>query len=145
MTCLKPRQERFCRLFVECANAAQAARGAGYRPEHARNTGHRLLKQPRILRRIAEIQSIVADGQCRDVDVLLTKLETVFRRAIDDHQLGAATRAVELQARLGGVGSSARTGKVAKRGKRDSADSADTSTDARPGDDGEPGDLRSEP
>jgi Phage terminase, small subunit len=127
MTSLKPRQERFCRLFVECANAAQAARGAGYQPEYARNTGHRLLKQPRIMQRISELQTIVADGQCRDVDVLLTKLETVYRRAIDDHQLSAATRAVELQARLGGVGSASRTTGVSKRRR------PDTGNDPAPG------------
>lgn len=126
MTCLNHRQERFCRLFVECANAAQAARGAGYRSEHARNTGHRLLKQPRIMQRIAELQSLVADGQCRNVDVLLNKLEAVYRRAIDDHQLSAATRAVELQARLGGVSSPGRALKAAKQAKTDtSADDSD--------------------
>lgn len=117
MTRLNPRQERFCRLFIESGNAAQAARGAGYCLEHARNTGHRLLKQPRIMRRVAELQSLVADGQCRDVDVLLSKLEAVYRRAIDDHQLSAAARAIELQARLGGFAASARSGKVAKPSK----------------------------
>ena len=134
MTCLKPRQERFCRLFVECANAAQAARGAGYRMESARNTGHRLLKQPRILERIAELQISLADGHCRDVNVLLTKLEAVYRRAIDDHQLGAAARAVELQARLGGVSSTGRASKGSKRS--DAASTQDDSIDARP-DEGE--------
>lgn len=110
MTRLKPRQESFCRLFVECGNAARAARGAGYRPESARNTGHRLLRIPRICSRIAELQATIADGQCRDVDVLLNKLEAVYRRAIDDHQLSAATRAVELQAKLGSLSSSHRGG-----------------------------------
>lgn len=137
MTCLKPRQERFCRLFVECANAAQAARGAGYQPTYARNTGHRLLKQPEIIQRIAELRAIVAENECRDVDVLLTKLEMVYRRAIDDHQLSAATRAVELQARLGGVGTAARTAKVSKRQPSKSVDDPAVGSDDLPVDEGE--------
>jgi phage terminase small subunit len=104
MTRLKPRQERFCRFYVEYANAAQAARAAGYCPQSARNAGYRLLRQPRIAARIAAIQLQVADDSCRDVDVLLSKLETVYRRAIEDHNFAAAARAIELQAKLAGVG-----------------------------------------
>ena len=103
MTRLKPRQERFCRFFVECANAAQAARAAGYCPQSARNAGYRLLRQPRIAARIAAIQLEIADVNCRDIDVLLSKLETVYRRLIEDHNFAAAARAIELQARLAGV------------------------------------------
>jgi phage terminase small subunit len=100
---LKPRQERFCRHFVEFANATAAAKGAGYAPSSARNAGYRLLRQPRILRRIAEIQAEIAPAHCRELDVLLGKLETVYRRAIEDHQFSAAARAIELQAKLAGV------------------------------------------
>jgi phage terminase small subunit len=106
---LKPRQERFCRYFAECANAAQAARAAGYQPGCSRNAGYRLLRQPRIAARIAEIQSETAEAHCRDVNVLLGKLETVYRRAIDGHHFSAAARAVELQAKLAGVGLVRRT------------------------------------
>jgi phage terminase small subunit len=104
MTRLKPRQERFCRFYVEYANAAQAARAAGYCPQSARNAGYRLLRQPRVAARIAAIQLQIADDSCRDIDALLTKLETVYRRAIEDHNFAAAARAIELQARLAGVG-----------------------------------------
>ncbi len=103
MILLNPRQNRFCRLYVECANAAQAARAAGYCPKSARNTGYRLLRQPRIAARIAAIQLEIVDDSCRDIDVLLSKLEMVYRHAIEDHNFAAAARAIELQARLGGV------------------------------------------
>jgi crotonobetainyl-CoA:carnitine CoA-transferase CaiB-like acyl-CoA transferase len=103
MICLKPRQERFCRRFAEYANAAVAAKAAGYAPQSARNAGYRLLRDPRILKRIAEIQVETADAHCRDMDVLLGKLENVYRRAIDDHHFSAAARAVELQAKLSGL------------------------------------------
>lgn len=100
---LKTRQERFCQTFVECANASAAARAAGYSPESARNAGYRLLRHPLIAARIATIQAETARAACRSVDVLLGKLETVYRRAIDDHHFSTAARAVELQARLSGL------------------------------------------
>lgn len=82
------------------------ARAAGYAPGSARNAGYRLLRDPLIAIRIAEIQREMAHSHCLDVDVLLGKLENIYRRAVDDHHFSAATRAVELQARLAGVGGS---------------------------------------
>ncbi len=105
---LKTRQERFCQRFVECANAsgaARAARAAGYSPESARNAGYRLLRHPLIAARIAAIHAETARAACRDVGVLLGKLETVYRRSVDDHHFSTAARAVELQARLSGLAS----------------------------------------
>jgi len=101
---LKPRQERFCRAFIETANASVAAKVAGYTPASARNAGYRLLRHPRIAARIAEIQRETSEAHCRNVDVLLGKLETIYRRAVDDRHFAAAARAVELQAKLSGVG-----------------------------------------
>lgn len=103
MGSLKPRHERFCRQFVECTNATVAAKAAGYRPSSARNAGYRLLRQPQIVGRIIELQEESAQTHCRSVDMLLGKLETIYRRAVDDRQLAAAARAVELQAKLSGV------------------------------------------
>ena len=37
------------------------------------------------------------------MDVLLGKLENVYRRAIEDHHFYAAARAIELQAKLTGM------------------------------------------
>ena len=39
----------------------------------------------------------------RDRDVLIGKLENIYRRAIENHQYHAATRAIEAQARLGAM------------------------------------------
>ncbi len=103
MTPLKARQERFCRWFVELANAAAAARAAGYSPKGAKVAGHRLLRHPRIARRIAEIEAETARLHSRGPEVLIGKLETVYRRAIVDHQFHTAARAVELQARIQGI------------------------------------------
>ena len=105
---LRWRQERFCRKFVELANPTVAARAAGYAPKTASNAGYRLVRHPRIVRRIAEIEAEKGESCCDTRDVLLGKLETVFRHAIVDHQFATAARAVDLQARLRGfIGPSA--------------------------------------
>src|SRR5512147_1122201 len=104
MSRLKARHERFCRSFVECANATLAAKAAGYTSASARNAGYRLLRQPRIIARITQLQQDMAEAHCRNVDILLGKLETVYRRAVDDHHFAAAARAIELQAKLAGLG-----------------------------------------
>ncbi|MCU0839135.1 MAG: terminase small subunit [Rhodospirillales bacterium] len=100
MNGLGMRQEAFCRRFVECANATLAAKIAGYAPGSARNAGYRLLRRPRVIARIAALHRELAQQQCRDVDIMLGKLETIYRRAIDTQQCSAAARAVELQAKL---------------------------------------------
>jgi hypothetical protein len=79
-----------------------AARAAGYAPGSSNNTGYRLIRHPRISRRIAEIEAETGEMHCTTRDVLLGKLETVFRRAIVDHNFATAARAVDLQARLRG-------------------------------------------
>jgi hypothetical protein len=102
MTPLKARQERFCRRFAELACATTAARAAGYAPKWANTAGYRLLRHPRIARRIAEIEAETARLHSRSSEVLVGKLENVYRRAVVDHQFNAAARAVDLQARIRG-------------------------------------------
>ncbi len=103
MTALKARHERFCRWFVELANAAGAARAAGYSPKGANVAGYRLPRHPRVARRIAEIEAETARLHSQGGEVLIGKLENVYRRAIVDHQFHAAARAVGLQARIRGM------------------------------------------
>ncbi len=114
-TPLTPRQERFCQSFVVYATAATAAREAGYARPNARQHGSRLLKTDRIRARIREIQSDLAADHGRDMDVLLGKLEIVYRRAIEDHHFYAAARAVELQAKLAASSVPIRPGPVKKQ------------------------------
>ena len=99
---LTARQERFCQSFVLFPNSAYAARDAGYSPKWARKQGSRLMTTTRIRARIGEILAAMARDNGRGQDVLIGKLEVVYRRAIEDHHYTAAARAVELQARLGG-------------------------------------------
>jgi hypothetical protein len=103
MNPLKTRQERFCLRFVELGCATAAARAAGYAPRSAKSAGFRLRRDPRIVRRIAEIEAApAAEGHGDGRDDLLGKLETVYRQAMVERRFSAAVRAVGLQARLGG-------------------------------------------
>ena len=99
---MSPRHEAFCQHFVLLGNAADAAAQAGYASEWARNQGYRLMRQPRIQARVAEIRSGLARAYCLDAQVLLGKLEAVYQRANENHFFHAAARAVELQARIAG-------------------------------------------
>ena len=99
---LTPRKERFCQRFVECANASGAARAAGYSPRSARNTAYRLMRDVRVVERIAELHGETARAHCRGLEILLGKLEAVYRQSFEDHQYAVATRAIELQAKLAG-------------------------------------------
>ncbi len=100
---LTPRKEQFCQRFVECANAAGAARAAGYSPRSARTTAYRLMRDVRVVERIAELHGETARAHCRGLEILLSKLEAVYRRSFEDHQYAVATRAIELQAKLAGL------------------------------------------
>ena len=84
-------------------NASHAAITAGYTPRSRRQQGWRLMKTRRIAERIRDIQAGLAQDHGRDRDVLIGKLENIYRRAIENHQYHAATRAIEAQARLGAM------------------------------------------
>ena len=99
---LNRRQERFCHAFVEYGCTAVAAVEAGYNRPTARQQGWRLLQDRRVKERIGEIQAGLAGQAGNRRDVLMGKLEVVYRRALQDHHYHAAARAVELQARLSG-------------------------------------------
>lgn len=99
---LTGRQERFCQNYVMSANAAMAAHEAGYAPRSARKQGYRLMTTRRIGVRIGEIQAHLAEANGRHLDVLIGKLEVVYRGALENRNFAAATRAIELQARLTG-------------------------------------------
>lgn len=97
---LRSRHEAFCQYFVLYGSAANAAREAGYAPQSCKNQGYRLMRQPRIRARVAQIRRELARAYALDAEVLLGKLETLYQRANEDHHFTAAVRAVEVQARI---------------------------------------------
>ena len=99
---LRPRHEAFCQYFVLGGNATYAARAAKYAPPSCNNQGYRLIRQPRIIARIAEIRRGLARDYALDAQVLLGKLEALYQRAVQDNCVHAGVRAVEAQARIAG-------------------------------------------
>ena len=99
-THLKPKYEDFCRFYLANHNAAAAARNVGYSVDNAHQQGHRLLRRPAILRRLAELRAALVERECRTPDALLAKLEAAFAAALKKDQPAAAARIVESQAKL---------------------------------------------
>ncbi len=99
---MRPRHEAFCQHFVLLGNATDAAVHAGYALPWARNQGCRLMRQPPIQARVAEIRAGLARVYCLDAGVLLGKLEAVYQRAVGGLDFHAAARCVEIQARIAG-------------------------------------------
>lgn len=132
MSRLKARHEQFCRSFVDCANATLAAKAAGYSAASARNAGYRLLRHPPIIARITQLRQDMAEAHCRNIDILLGKLETVYRCAVHDHHFAAAARAVELQAKLAGLGPMPRSAARARLAAQKRVDAAGCDTPPEP-------------
>jgi len=103
---LSPLQEAFCRAYVLDPNGARAAVRAGYAPANARAQASRLLTKANIQRSIMLNRTEIAARHGADLDALMCKLEAVYRRAFESHQMSAAARAVEMQARIAGFLSS---------------------------------------
>ncbi|NQV82442.1 MAG: terminase small subunit [Rhodospirillales bacterium] len=122
---LRSRHEAFCQHFVLLGNAADAAGQAGYALESSRNQGYRLMRQPLIQARVAEIRSGLARAYCLDAGVLLGKLEAVYQCAVNEHSFHAAARCVEIQARIGGHTPGRSVGETVKRQPRGTPRGAD--------------------
>ena len=95
------RQNEFCECFVATGNAADAARRAGYSERSARNQGHRLLKDARVLARVRALQTALADKI--DPGLILGRLENLYRRAEQDGGYRSAARILMLMGRLVGL------------------------------------------
>jgi len=97
---LSPRHEAFCQHYVLCGNATVAALNAGYSSLSVRNQGYRLTHRADTRTRIADIRRGLARAYCLDAEVLLGKLEAIYQCANESRNFHAATRAVDLQARI---------------------------------------------
>ena len=97
---LNPRQERFCHYFVLYACASVAAAETRYSRKSSKHQSYRLVRTGHVRARIRDIHAGLARDQGRDTDTLIGKLETCYRRAIEDLHFHTTARAVELQAHL---------------------------------------------
>lgn len=97
---LTARQALFCDNYAAQPVAARAAVLAGYTEENAANQGHRLLKNPLILTRIAALRAERKLSYVLEADTVHDKLEAVFFDALSGGHHAAAVAALRLQAGL---------------------------------------------
>ena len=100
---LSTRQEAFCRHFVACGNAAEAARRAGYAERSARQSGHALLERSHIVERVRQIRLLWRQTARAEVQILLARLDQVWQAAVAAEAPQLMLRVVRLQAELSGV------------------------------------------
>ena len=71
---LSHQKERFCLEYIVDYNQTKAAIRAGYAEKSAAKTGCKLMKDPRILARIRQLQKEQADRLCLSSDLVVIKL-----------------------------------------------------------------------
>lgn len=94
---LTDQQEKFCRAYVSTDNVTEAYRRAGYTiskfsPRNARA----VYNNPKIQKRIAELQAAAAKKYEITVDEITHKLLRAYDAAMGESQYSAAIRAAEL-------------------------------------------------
>ncbi len=100
---LTPRQELFCEHYAAQPVGTRAAILAGYSEENAAPYGSRLIKNPLVLDRIAQLRAERGIHYVVERDTLHDKLEAVFFEALGDRNQAAAVAALRLQAVLAGM------------------------------------------
>lgn len=81
---LTPKQKAFADYYIECGNATEAAKRAGYSKKTARQMGTENLAKPSISQYIAERQKQVDDKRIADISEVLQFFTSVMRGEIKD-------------------------------------------------------------
>lgn len=81
---LTPKQKAFADYYLECGNATEAAKKAGYKEKAAYAMGAENLKKPQILTYIAERQKQLDDKRIADISEVLQFFTSVMRGEIKD-------------------------------------------------------------
>lgn len=97
---MNDRQRRFAEVYVECGNAAEAARRAGYSERTARSIGQRLLTFVDVQNYVRELQEQLADKRIADAREVREFLSDVMRD--EDRSINARIRASNTLLRAAG-------------------------------------------
>lgn len=81
---LTPKQKAFADYYLECGNATEAARRAGYSENSAKQIGTENLSKPSISQYIAERQKQVEDERIADISEVLQFFTSVMRGEVKD-------------------------------------------------------------
>jgi phage terminase small subunit len=102
-TALPHRQEAFARHVAAGRTLTDAARLAGYAWDSARQTGSRLMKEPRIAARVASIAHANDNQRQSELDELVSALKRLMIDTMARKNDFAALRAIDMIARLRGL------------------------------------------
>lgn len=93
---LTDRQQRFASEYTASGNGTKAALAAGYAPSGAHVEASRMLKNPKVAARVAELQNAAAVRNEITVDKIVALLMNSYKDAKAANQHGPATRCLEL-------------------------------------------------
>lgn len=78
------RRERFVIAFLSCGNATQAYRQAGYAPQYADRGAARLMKDPGVQARLAELRGQIHQDDILSIEQQLRRLTKIALTDITD-------------------------------------------------------------
>lgn len=81
---LTPKQKAFADYYIECGNATEAARKAGYSENAATETGYENLRKPHISAYIAERMGTQDKKRVADADEVMEFYTAVMRGEVKD-------------------------------------------------------------
>lgn len=104
---LTAKQEAFCLAFIETSNATESYRRAGYSSSMADKTASeaasRLLKNSKVIARLAELRAPAAEKAQITLDSHLAELADLRDKARDARQFSAAISAEIARGKASGV------------------------------------------
>ena len=81
---LTPKQKAFADYYIECGNATEAAKRAGYKKRAAYATGAENLKKPQIIAYIEERQKEIEDSRIASAAEVMRYFTSVMRGEVKD-------------------------------------------------------------
>ena len=109
---LNPQQARFVQFYIESGNAKASALNAGYSKSTANNANASLLKNGAIKGEIERQENYLIKSSGWNKARLVSEIEGVFRKALEEQQLQTALKALELVGKITNVMPSAKTMQV---------------------------------
>ena len=109
---LNPQQARFVQYYIETGNAKASALSAGYSKSTANNANASLLRNGAIQGEIEKNKKYLIKSAGWNKSRLVTEIEGVFRKALEEQQLQTALKSLELIGKIINVMPSAKTMQV---------------------------------
>jgi len=109
---LNPQQARFVQYYIETGNAKASALSAGYSKSTANNANASLLRNGAILGEIKKHEKYLIKSSGWSKARLVSEIEGVFHKALEEQQLQTALKALELVGKIINVMPSAKTMQV---------------------------------